>query len=166
MWAGHFLLFSGSSFPIMHCRVWCTLSADPLVWGWYGVVWIFSMPSRLHIAAMTFPQNSVSWSDMRCWGKPNTVIVVQHLGCCPRRMVFGNKCLHKAGEVIYDHQHVPHYRLLVCCYGDFHSDVIDVDQFHWLGADDRLHRWELAVHFVLNTSPTVGYGFQQGLGHT
>ena len=81
-------------------------------------------------------------------------------------MVFGNECLHISGEVIYNHQHVPHYGLLVCCYGDFHSDVIDVDQFHRLGADDRLHRWELALCLILNTSPTVGYGFQQGLGHT
>ena len=76
-------------------------------------------------------------------------------------MVFGDECLHIVGEVIYNHQHVPHYGLLVCCYGDFHSDIIDVDQFHWLGEDDRLHRWEVALQLILNTSPTVSYGFQQ-----
>ena len=81
-------------------------------------------------------------------------------------MVFGNECLHISGEVIQCHQHIPHHGLLVCCYGDFHSDVIDVDQFHQLSTDDRLHRWELAFCLVLNTSPTVGYGLQQGLGHT
>ena len=86
------------------------------------------------MAAMTFPQNSVPRSDMRSLGKTKhrEVVVVQHPGRSPRHMVFGDECLHIAGEVIYDHQHVPHYGLLVCCYSDFHSDVIDVDQFHWL----------------------------------
>ena len=98
--------------------------------------------------------------------KHRKVIVVQHLGHRPLRMVFGDECLHISSEVVYDHQHVLHYGLPVSRYGNFHSDVVDMDEFHWFGADDRLHRWELAFSLILNTSPAVGYGFQQGLGHT
>ena len=78
-------------------------------------------------------------------------------------MVFRNECLHIVGKVVYYDQYVLHYRLLVCCYGDFHSDIIDVDQFHRLSADDRLHQWKLALCLVLNTPATVGYSSQQGL---
>ena len=92
--------------------------------------------------------------------KHREVIVVQHPGRCPRHMVFGNERLHIAGEVIHDHQHISHYGLLVHCYSDFRSDVIDVEQFHQLGADNRSHWRELALRLILNTSPTIGYGFQ------
>ena len=72
MCSGHLRHFSGSSLPIILCSVWCTLSADPLVCGWYGMVLIFSIPSSLHIAAITSPVNSVPWSDISFWGNPKT----------------------------------------------------------------------------------------------
>ena len=81
-------------------------------------------------------------------------------------MVLGNECLYISGKVIYHHQHIPYHGLFVHCYCDLHSDIIDVDQFHQLSADNRLHGWELALCLVLNTSPTVSYDLQQGLGHT
>ena len=59
--------------------------------------------------------------------KHRKVIVVQHLGHRPLRMVFGDECLHISSEVVYDHQHVLHYGLPVSRYGNFHSDVVDMD---------------------------------------
>ena len=58
-----------------------------------------------------------------------------------------------------------YYWFLISGYGDLHAHIVYVDQFHRLSADDRLHWGELALGLILNTSPAVCYGFQEGLGH-
>ena len=68
--------------------------------------------------------------------------------------------------MVHNHQHVFHYGFLVNGYGDLHAHIVYVDQFHRLSADDWLHRQELALGLVLNTSPAVCYGFQESLGHS
>ena len=68
--------------------------------------------------------------------------------------------------MVHNHQHVFHYGFLVSGYGDLHAHIVYVDQFHRLIADDRLHRRELALGLILNTSPAVCYGFQESLGHS
>ena len=103
---------------------------------------------------------------MRHWGKP-----IQRNSCCTAPwplfllVVLGHECLHITCKMVYNHKHILHYGLLVCHYRNFHPNVVYVDEFHWFSTDDRLHQRELTLSLVLNTSPTVGYGFQQGLGH-
>ena len=97
--------------------------------------------------------------------KYGEVVIVQHPGRCSCRMVLGQERLHIVCKMVYNNKHILYYGLLVCRYRNFHPNVIYVDEFHWLSTDDRLHRWELTFGLVLNTSPTIGYGFKQGLGH-
>ena len=68
-------------------------------------------------------------------------------------------------KMVYDHKHILHFGFLICRYCNFHPNLVDVDKFHRFSTDDRLHRRELTLSLVLDTSPTVGYGSQQGLGH-
>ena len=81
-------------------------------------------------------------------------------------MIFRHKCLDIPGEMVYDNQYILHHQFLFCCYGDFHSNVVNVDQLHRFSADNRLHWWELSFSLVLDALATIGYGFNQGLGHT
>ena len=93
------------------------------------------------------------------------VVVVQHPGRSSRHMILHYECLNVSREMVHNHQHVFYYGFLVSGYSDLHAHIVYVDQFHRLSADDRLHRWELALGLVLNTSPAVCYGFQENLGH-
>ena len=105
MCSGHFRHFSGLSLPIILCSVWCTLSADPLVIEWYGVVLIFLMPSSLHIAAITSLVNSVPLVRHQLLGKPKDgkETVVQDSGRGMGRVVIRHKGLDIPGKVVHYH---------------------------------------------------------------
>ena len=49
--------------------VLCCTSHNPLAWGWYGVVFMCSMPRSLHTVDTT-PRNSLPLSDRTNWGIP------------------------------------------------------------------------------------------------
>ena len=80
-------------------------------------------------------------------------------------MIFHHKCLDVPGEMVYNHQYILHHQLLLCCYGDFHSNIIYVDKLHRFSSDNGLHQQELSFSLVLNAPVTIGYGFDQVLGH-
>ena len=67
--------------------------------------------------------------------------------------------------MVYDHKHILHYGLSIHCHCNLHPNVVYVGEFHWFSTDDGLHQRELALSLVLDASPTVGYGSQQGFGH-
>ena len=69
------------------------------------MVLIFSIPSSLHIAAITSPVNLVPWSDISFWGNPKTEkkLLYRTLGRGMGRVVIRHKGLDIPGEVVHYH---------------------------------------------------------------
>ena len=93
-------------------------------------------------------------------------VIVQHSGGGESRMILRNKGLDITGKVVHYYQHILHHRLLFGGYGNLHSYVVDVYQFHRLGTHDRFHAGNLGLRFKLLTPAAVLEGQTQGHKHS
>ena len=80
-------------------------------------------------------------------------------------MVLSDVHLKIVGEVILHHQHILDIQFFLNTYGDFHLDIINVDQVHGFCAEDRLQARLLHLCFKLDAMNTVAYTMNGLLHH-
>lgn len=84
-------------------------STNPLPCGWYGVVWIFRTPRRLHIYFTSSDSNCRPWLLCNCSGCGNrqNISSTSFLPRCRFCFLVGYPVgFHPSGEIVYSHQHV------------------------------------------------------------
>ena len=93
-------------------------------------------------------------------------VIIQHSGGSESRMILRNKGLDITGKVVHYYQDILHHRLFLGGYGNFHSYVVDVYQFHRLGTHNWFHAENLGLRFKLFAPATVLEGQAQGRRHS
>ena len=89
---GQSAFLSSPSFPIICIMIWCDLSTNPFICGWYGMVCNFFMPRNLHISStMLHPITQEPGWGSEDWD----VTLIQELGNCLTGVTYTIPCFVK-----------------------------------------------------------------------